>query len=450
MALLNFAIDEGILLEESDGIWVDANNKELNQLILTNKYIYVVYYQQEGGRRSQPVEYIQKLDLSDIKIIKGKPMVDQVKNETYRWALQVQTVKAIHQFTFKNWSKRKVPDWKNKIFEILIDSESLNNQKKIIESTPAQAKRSDVASNVKDKAGGVFKAFSSVVKQVADSAAEAIENSQEKKQEEADTHAQVLLNQMNVQPGTASPQPASQPMSKFCTSCGAKLIPGNKFCGNCGAPTGIESNNTNQAIPPIPGAHSSSPLSSMENPTARHQEFAGIMIKCPNCGASINQTTAVCPECGHYMTGRAAVSSVQRFSDQLLVLEAHRKKDGLLDMLNSKVNPTDMQKLTLIRSFPVPNTIDDIQEFMLLASSNINVELSKRGFSLFGPSTTPTTEVTSSNIERVISDAWVAKMQQIYQKAEIVFPNEPAFAYVQQLYLDKMKELKIKVNVEKK
>ena len=44
---------------------------------------------------------------------------------------------------------------------------------------------------------------------------------------------------------------------------------------------------------------------------------------------------------------------------------------------------------------------------------------------------------------KVISDACVAKMQQVYQKAEILFPDDPAFAKVKQIYTDKMVELKM-------
>ena len=55
-------------------------------------------------------------------------------------------------------------------------------------------------------------------------------------------------------------------------------------------------------------------------------------------------------------------------------------------------------------------------------------------------------QVLSMEMPKVISDAWVAKMQQAYQKAEMLFPNTKAFGGIQKIYLDKMKDLKIKVN----
>lgn len=44
------------------------------------------------------------------------------------------------------------------------------------------------------------------------------------------------------------------------------------------------------------------------------------------------------------------------------------------------VDPVDKQKLALIQNFPIPNTVDDILEFMLLAVSNIDVSLSKKAW----------------------------------------------------------------------
>ena len=104
-------------------------------------------------------------------------------------------------------------------------------------------------------------------------------------------------------------------------------------------------------------------------------------------------------------------------------------------------DPADKQKLTLIRNFPIPNSIDDILEFMMLAIANIDVKLSKNTWANSGQSL----EVLAIEMPKVISNAWVQKMEQCYKKAEIAFPNDPAFNGIQKMYFDKMKELKIKV-----
>lgn len=221
----------------------------------------------------------------------------------------------------------------------------------------------------------------------------------------------------------------------FCTNCGAKLQPGAKFCSGCGTP--IEGRVTPPASP-IPDSTDS-------NPETRQQEFAGRILKCPNCGSTISQTTAICPECGYRITGQAAVTSVQQFSTQLMTLESKRKRAGLGQMMGLTADPIDTQKLSLIRSFPIPNTIDDIQEFMMLAIANIDVGLSRNTMTNKWQSIAKHSE-TSQTMPKTISDAWVAKMQQVYQKAATTFPNDPAFAAIEQVYFEKMKELKIRVD----
>ena len=81
---------------------------------------------------------------------------------------------------------------------------------------------------------------------------------------------------------------------------------------------------------------------------------------------------------------------------------------------------------------------------MLLAIANIDVGLSKN--TVMNRWNHTQQAETGATIGRTISNAWVSKMEQVYRKAEILFPNDPAFAGIQKMYFDKMKELKIKVD----
>lgn len=218
----------------------------------------------------------------------------------------------------------------------------------------------------------------------------------------------------------------------FCSNCGTKLNAGAKFCHGCGASVGeAQERIDNQTIPNIPQTTKQS------NHSERQQEYVGTMLKCPNCGAAITQTTAICPDCGYRITGQTALSSVQAFYNQYLSIENMRRKDGLTGFIISHVSDKEIlnKKLILIKNYPIPNSIDDISEFMLLAFSNIDVAKSKK--SVWN---------TNDDDDRTISDAWISKLQQAYQKAQIAFPNDSAFSTVQHMYFDKMKELKIKVN----
>ena len=102
------------------------------------------------------------------------------------------------------------------------------------------------------------------------------------------------------------------------------------------------------------------------------------------------------------------------------------------------VDPVDKQKLALIQNFPIPNTVDDVLEFILLAVSNIDVSLSKKSWA----NNSSGMQILAMEMPRVISNAWVTKMEQVYQKAEILFPDDPTFPKIKKIYTDKMVELK--------
>jgi len=214
----------------------------------------------------------------------------------------------------------------------------------------------------------------------------------------------------------AIPQSTGNTQSEvfYCSSCGTQLKKGAKFCSGCGMQIGesLKEDSTSQ--------------------TTRTQEYAGTILKCPNCGESINKTTAICPSCGHQIVGASAIKSETDLYNRLMEIEKTRKKN-IFGMGNE--DEVDEKKLTLIQNFPIPNTIDDIINFMVLANTNINVKLSKH--KIFNNN--------EGDYAKKISDAWVLKMQQMYQKAEIMFASDPRFAKIRDIYVKKMTELKIKI-----
>lgn len=195
----------------------------------------------------------------------------------------------------------------------------------------------------------------------------------------------------------------------FCSSCGQKLKEGAKFCTSCGTP--VEGSNNR-----------------------REQIFEGNIHKCPNCGETIGAFCARCPSCGHEFRNAQASSAAKEFERKLQEIESQRasysnaaaaQKKGLLGMhtydmeaLGVTLSPIDAQKISLIRSFPVPNTKEDILEFMTMATANA---IDSAG--------APTTQT-----EIKINKAWEAKAKQIYQKARISFGAEPEFVEIQEMY----------------
>lgn len=68
-------------------------------------------------------------------------------------------------------------------------------------------------------------------------------------------------------------------------------------------------------------------------------------------------------------------------------------------------------KVDLIRNYPIPNTKEDVYEFMVFASTNVKGEQNKQVFS-----------------------AWAAKFEQCYKKAELLFDDRKDFEKISKIY----------------
>lgn len=200
----------------------------------------------------------------------------------------------------------------------------------------------------------------------------------------------------------------------YCTNCGQQLPDGSKFCSNCGNPTTTKNEQ-------------------------RRTIYEGELHKCPNCGELLDSFTTHCSSCDYEIRGAKATSSVRQLAEKLEFLELNRKETkhssviGMLYGNDGQTNTTDEQKITLIRSFAIPNTKEDIAEFMILASSNIDLKLYGLGDQGI---------LTAS--KRAVSDAWLAKFDQAYEKAKFTFGESKDFRYINEIYEKKQKQLTAK------
>lgn len=193
----------------------------------------------------------------------------------------------------------------------------------------------------------------------------------------------------------------------FCPNCGTKLRTNDKFCPGCGAPTNGEG-----------------------SANKRQQVYEGSIHKCPNCGETIGSFTTTCPSCGFEFRDAQASSAVKEFATQLQEIESGRKPKGALSGIATAFgakDSVDEQKINLIRSFSVPNTKEDVFEFMILASSNIDESLYSNN---------------KDSPEKRVSNAWIAKTEQVYHKAQLAFGEDPDFGRIQAIYDGKMKAVK--------
>lgn len=203
----------------------------------------------------------------------------------------------------------------------------------------------------------------------------------------------------------------------YCINCGQQLPEGAKFCSSCGTATGEVKTETAQ----------------------RKTVYDGELHKCPNCGELINAFVTICPTCNYEIRGAKASSIVKEFADKLEQIERTREAQkshsfiGKLYGSDGQLNKTDEQKISLIRSFSIPNTKEDIFEFMILAASNIDLKLYGLG---------DKGVITAS--QRAVSDAWLAKFEQAYEKASFTFSTSSDFLSIKDIHDKKIKQLKRK------
>lgn len=198
----------------------------------------------------------------------------------------------------------------------------------------------------------------------------------------------------------------------FCKNCGKELKDGARFCIGCGTPVNNE----------------------QPNGTRREIKYEGDIHKCPNCGAVVKAFDTACPECGFEFRNTESSNAVKEFSKKLEKLEAQRtpkSKNTFKDAFGfTKTDPIDDQIINIIRSFNIPNNKEDIIEFMILASSNINLNWLSTN-NMYEMGVTNTSEqyyLTARN------DAWLSKFEQAYEKANVSFSSEPDFYKIKDLY----------------
>ncbi len=196
----------------------------------------------------------------------------------------------------------------------------------------------------------------------------------------------------------------------FCAKCGAPLQKGACFCSKCGS--------------------SVEPANITENTETRTTKYTGEILKCPNCGETLNSFVTNCPTCGYELRRTEASESVKTLADKLEKIDSRRNSGvgSAFSKMFNQVSALDEQKISLIRNFAIPNTKEDILEFVILAAANIDIKVYSAG--------------QTKAAQRELSDAWISKLEQAYQKAQLMFPSSPEFQNIEKLYYQKMAQIK--------
>ena len=204
----------------------------------------------------------------------------------------------------------------------------------------------------------------------------------------------------------------------FCINCGQELIEGAKFCSNCGT-------SANEIKPN----------------TERKTTYDGEIYKCPNCGDILDAYESVCETCGYERRGAKATNSVRELQTKLEELYSKRPQRKVHTIFTQalsggQLSNVDEEIVSLIKNFSIPNNKEDIMEFVILASSNIDIKVygsvDGQRYQMLNPS------------QREISDAWLAKFEQAYQKAQLMFGSSQEFMNIHLLFEKKQKEIRKK------
>lgn len=376
MTDLKLEVGEGILLQTNDVGLYDGNNEtDIDELYLTNKNIIYVHEKSMGMFKTETV--VDKIPLSSISIVNGIVQVDVVDDDDYGRTMQIIYTSGKRELLELNVSpKKEYPKWETAISEAVLKYGSM----------PHEAKRTEpTVSN--DNEGAV-------------------------------------------------PNGASVGQKRFCQYCGTKLDPGARFCKNCGKPLEQGCATGGGYTVPQPGE-----TFSHKQHTERKTVYEGQLHKCPNCGELLDSFRSHCPACNYEIRDARSSSAVRELAQKLERIEAERmapieEKKSLMKMVFGKEFKEEneveeaqerfdehkrQQKANLIINFSVPNTREDILEFMILASSNIDV---KKG------------------IDDDVTKAWISKLEQVYEKAKLLLGNKPAFAEIKYIYDRKKAQIK--------
>jgi hypothetical protein len=149
----------------------------------------------------------------------------------------------------------------------------------------------------------------------------------------------------------------------------------------------------------------------------------GDVKKCPACGTMVQSFNVKCSDCGHEFSNIEANASIQKLFELLDDVESQRDDKvtaggvigglfktsiggGALSQALGGSSKTDKRKREIISSFPIPNTKDDILEFLSLAFPKAK---SKGNF------------LTKNNPEHIehneFVSVWKAKCEQVIMKA---------------------------------
>ena len=156
----------------------------------------------------------------------------------------------------------------------------------------------------------------------------------------------------------------------------------------------------------------------------------GEIKKCPSCGATAVTFSTKCADCGHEFRNTQAASSIKSLISKLEIAEQNARNSkqsggilgGLLEMVDSETaieRRIFEAKANIISTYPVPNTKEDILEFLTLSVAQINsIEIGTL-IKLAGTSGTYGYKIKYKN-------AWISVANSVIMKARFSMKEDKA------------------------
>lgn len=138
--------------------------------------------------------------------------------------------------------------------------------------------------------------------------------------------------------------------------------------------------------------------------------------KCPKCGAVIDPTTGICPDCKYEISGLKSNTVVEEFTSQI-------KKANRAFGLGSEAK--------VVENFPIPSNRQDLLEIMAFLYAKVKLEMNN-----------PQMLLTERHDDK--TKAYFRKFQECVVKAQSLYPGDSNFeSYIKDYYsLTKAKKRK--------
>jgi primase-polymerase (primpol)-like protein len=157
----------------------------------------------------------------------------------------------------------------------------------------------------------------------------------------------------------------------------------------------------------------------------------GDVRKCPACGAMVQTFQTKCPDCGHDYRNVQASASIQKFFNdytkinQSVDIKVEKKQNLKWHDVDTSEIDADLKRKEIIyerqkdfiSNFPVPNSKEDILEFLSLALPFARKYSKKSGFGKVLSNIRNAEGMNFRNHDYLLAKVWHSKCEQIIMKA---------------------------------